>query len=149
MAAVAGGAGISAVTAVDDGKIKLSKIIWRVPHIQVEATRLYELNQIIDSKQIIPVAFSARNTQSTPITAGLTDFNWRLSVSSGIEKPRWIIIGFQTDKNTSQLRNPAVFDHVNLSNAFVKLNDQIYPQNNIPTDFAKNKYCYLYDMLFV
>ena len=35
--------------------------------------------------------------------------------SSG--KPRFIIVGFQTDKDGDETKNPSTFDHVNLNNA--------------------------------
>jgi len=33
------------------------------------------------------------------------NFTWRLSVKSALEKPRWIIVAFQTDKSGDQQHN--------------------------------------------
>ena len=49
-------------------------------------------------------------------------FTWQLSVETAPEKPRLIIVGFQTDKDGNQTKNPSTFDHVNLKNAYVTLN---------------------------
>ena len=43
-----------------------------------------------------------------------TSFRWRLSVKTAPENPRFIIVGFQTDKDGKQPKNPSAFDHVNL-----------------------------------
>ena len=51
-----------------------------------------------------------------------TSFSWRLSVKTAPEKPRFINVGFQTDKDGDQTKSPSIFDHVNLKNAYVTLN---------------------------
>ena len=73
------------------------------------------------------------------------NFTWRLSVTGGVEKPRYIIVAFQTDRD-DQEQNPAVFDHLNFKNAFVTLNSERFPPSDIITDFATNDYAKLYDM---
>ena len=56
-----------------------------------------------------------------------TSFTWRLSVKTAPEKPRFIIVAFQADKDGNQTKNPSTFDHVNLKNAYVTLNSDRYP----------------------
>ena len=130
---------------VADGKINLTNITWRVPHITVETQMKMNLWNIIESKQTIPVAFPARTCES--ITVPEThNFSWRANVSSGIEKPRWIIVGFQTAKNRTQEQNPAVFDNLNLTNAYVSLNGVRYPGNDTVNNFPLNDYSVLYEM---
>jgi hypothetical protein len=74
------------------------------------------------------------------------ELQWRTNVLTGIEKPRWIMVGFQTDRKETQEQNPAIFDNVNLTNAYVTLNKERYPQYDIITDFPSNKYSTLYKM---
>ena len=74
------------------------------------------------------------------------DQTWRLTVTGGVEKPRWIIIGFQTAKNATQHQDPAAFDHLDLTNAYVTLNFVKFPVKNFNTNFTKNDYWKLYDM---
>ena len=56
-----------------------------------------------------------------------TSFTWRLSVKTAPEKPRFIIVAFQTDKDSNQTKTPSIFDHVNHKNAYVMLNSDRYP----------------------
>ena len=51
-----------------------------------------------------------------------TSFTWRLAVKSSPEVPRFITVGFQTNKHNSQEGNPAVFDNVRVKNIYVTLN---------------------------
>ena len=55
-----------------------------------------------------------------------SSFSWRLSVRSS-EVPRFIIVGFQTDKNNNQEQNPSVFDNLNVRNIYAMLNSNKYP----------------------
>ena len=131
---------------VDNGKVVLSNITWKVPHVEPETANLVNLRSIIESKQSIPVAFTARTCESITVSQS-RNFSWRLNAMSGVEKPRWIIVGFQTDRNTTQEQNPAIFDHVNLTNAYVSINAEKYPKYDINFDFAENDYSMLYEML--
>ena len=58
---------------------------------------------------------------------------WRLGDSSAPEKPRWVLIGLQTDKSGSQVGNAALFDHCNFTNMQVLLNHSRYPSVDMPT----------------
>ena len=73
---------------------------------------------------------------------------WRLGVSSAPEKPRWVLIGLQMDKRSSQVRNAALFDHCNLTNMQVMLNHSRYPSLNMPTYFAKEQYAGVYKSFY-
>src|SRR6476469_7080269 len=130
---------------VDNGKVVLSNITWKVPHVEPEAVREMELRSTILSKRSFPVAFTARTCESTMVSQ-TRNFSYRLNSMSGVEKPRWIIVGFQTDRNTSQEQNPALFDHVNITNALVFIDSKPYPLHGIISDFARNDYSMLYEM---
>ena len=93
----------------------------------------------------IPLIFRARTSDSTTVDQ-TREFNWNLSAEGGIEKPRWVIVAFQTDRLENQERNPAIFDHCNLVNAYITINSERYPLNEIRTNFTTNDYAKLYDM---
>jgi hypothetical protein len=130
---------------VQDGKIALNYIAWKVPIVKPSKTALNILDDIIIKKEYLPVAYSARYSESKNVTQTRT-FDWTLNVTAGIEKPRWIIVGFQTDKNETQQQNPAVFDHVNLTRAHVNLGSDKYPDCDIISNFQTNDYSELYEM---
>ena len=65
---------------------------------------------------------------------------WRLGISSAPEKPRWILVGLQTDKSGNQECNAALFDHCNLTNMQVWLNHSRYPSLDMTTDFPKEQF---------
>jgi len=131
-------------TAVD-GRVDITNISWHMPQIQMTPEYLTGMRSLVEQKVTVPLGFRARTSEQTTLTQ-TQNFTWRLSVTGGVEKPRWIIIGFQTNRIDIQQQNPAVFDHLNLRNAYVTLNSERYPMSDIITNFNKNEYMNLYNM---
>ena len=73
-----------------------------------------------------------------------TSFSWRLSVKSSPEVPRFIIVGFQTDKSDNQEQNPSLFNNVNVSNIYAMLNSVRYPTTDYNISFVGQKFSRAY-----
>ena len=73
-----------------------------------------------------------------------TSFTWQLSVKTALEKPRFIIVGFQTAKDGDQTKNSSRFDHMNLRNAYVMLNSDRYPAVDYNLSFSSQKFSRVY-----
>ena len=73
-----------------------------------------------------------------------TSFTWRLSVKSSPEKPRYIIVGFQTDKDADQEKNPSIFDNVDVRNMYVMLNSARYSAVDYNISFPKHQFSRVY-----
>ena len=131
--------------AVQDGKVDVTHISWHIPQVTMSPEYLAGMRTLIESKVTIPLAFRARSSEQ--ITVSQTrNFTWRLSVTGGVEKPRYIIVAFQTDRSDNQEQNPGVFNNLNLTNTYVTLNSERYPSSDIITNFTTNDYAKLYDM---
>ena len=132
---------------VADGKIVLSEIRWLIPEITPSVEMRTELLGSLKDKTKFPIHFCRRYDEHARVPNERSFFH-NISTAGGIEKPRWIIVGFQTDK-TTQVQNPAVFDHLNMTNAFVKLgnNSEKYPDDATnEVNFTTNKYVDFYNM---
>ena len=57
-----------------------------------------QLYKTIEAKSKLPVAYRMRQCDSITVPQS-TSFTWRLSVKSSPEKPRYIIVGFQTERD--------------------------------------------------
>ena len=101
----------------------------------------------IDLNNVIPVSFRLRQCERFTVPRA-TSTVWRLGDSSAPEKPRWILIGLQTDKSGGQVRNAALFDHCNLTNMQVVLNHSRYPSVDMPTDFVKEQFAGIYKSFY-
>ena len=103
------------------------------------------MRSLIEQKVTIPISYRARSCEQITLTQ-TQNYSWRLSVTGGVEKPRYIVIAFQTDKSDDQKQNPAIFDNLQLINAYDTLNSERFPTSDIITNFATNDYVKLYDM---
>ena len=128
---------------VDVGKIRLDKISWYMPHVMPADQDKMELYKIIEKKEKLPVGYRMIQCDSAPVPQ-TTSFTWRLAVKSSPEVPRFIIVGFQTDKNNNQETNPAVFNHVGVKNIYVTLNSTRYPEVDYEISFDKFQFSRVY-----
>ena len=128
---------------VDAGKVVLSKISWFMPHVTPADKDKMELYKIIESKEKLSVGYRMIQCDTASIPRA-TSFSWRLSVKSSPEVPRFIIVGFQTNKSNSQVANPSIFDNVNVSNIYIMLNSMRYPTTDYNFTFVGQKFSRAY-----
>jgi hypothetical protein len=124
--------------AVPNGQIILSKLAWMMPQVMPSLEYKSLLMKQIESKIKVPVAFRAIQCDNLAVPRATT-FSWRLSVKSGTEKPRWILVAFQTGRAGNQAQNPAIFDHVQVRNMYAMLNSDRYPLVDMNLNFTQLK----------
>ena len=91
----------------------------------------------------LSIDFRVRQCLTTVVPQSDT-FLWRLGIRTAPEKPRFIVVGFQTNREGDLKKNLGLFDHCNLKNTYVLLNNQRYPAMDYHVDFPKNHYNCLY-----
>ena len=129
--------------ALVNAKIELNKISWFMPHVIPSDAYRLQLDKIIEKKEKIPVGYRMLQCDNIPVVGG-SGFTWRLGVKSSPDIPRFIIVGFQTNKNNNQTTNPALFDHCEVRNIYVTLNAKRYPDIDYENDFTINKFSRIY-----
>ena len=127
----------------DAGNVKLSKISWMMPKVQPSDEMKYKLYKHIESKDVLDVGFRMRQCSVIQIPQ-TTSMSWRLGVKTAPEKPRYIIVGIQTDKSGNQERNAALFNHSNVTDMSVVLNNEKYPNLNANANFTKNQFSHFF-----
>ena len=125
------------------GKITLDKVSWFMPQVLFADTVKFQLYKLIEAKATLPVAYRMRQCESISVPQ-ITNFTWRLSVKSSPEKPRYIIVGFQTGKDGDQEQNPSIFDNVDVSNMYATLNSRRYPAVDYNMSFPKQQFSRAY-----
>ena len=125
------------------GKVHIGRISWFMPHVDPADMAKMQLYKTIETKVKLPVAFRARQCETTTILPSTT-FSWRLSVRTASEKPRYIIVGFQTEKGGDQEKNPSIFDHCDLKNMYIMLNQDRYPAVDYNLSFPNQQFSRAY-----
>ena len=130
--------------AAADGKVNLTKISWFMPHVIPSDEYRLQLGKVIEKKEKIPVGYRMLQCDNSPVPPNSVAFTWRLGVKSSPDIPRFIIVGFQHDKNNDQTKNPSIFDNLSVTNIYVTLNAKRYPDTDYENDFNNNKFSRIY-----
>ena len=78
-----------------DGKIRIDKISWFMPHVIPSDAYRLQLDKIIERKEKIPVGYRMLQCDNSPVPAGVGTFTWRLGVKSSPDIPRFIIVAIK------------------------------------------------------
>ena len=129
---------------VDVGQVDITGIRWFMPHVIPSDAYRLQLDKIIEKKEKIPVGYRMLQCDSTQAATDIKDFTWRLGVKSSPDIPRFIIVGFQTNKNNNQETNPAIFNHLFVRNIYVTLNAKRYPDTDYYNSIKTNQFSRIY-----
>lgn len=129
-----------------DGKIKISEFYLRVPIFEFSTPSKIELiNEMVQFGTQIFLFKSWECIEKTGITG--TNFSYDITnIYRNIDKPKFIIVGFQTGRRSNQKIDPSKFDHVDVRNIRVKINESYYPEEMINLDIKEGNYTLLYEM---
>ena len=128
---------------VIDGRVRLDKISWFMPHVTPADKYRMELYKIIERKEKIPVGYRMIQCDSATVP-NAREFSWRLSVKSSPEVPCFIIIGFQSNKIGDEKQNPSILNNLNVTNIYVMLNSMRYPAVDYNISFNKQIFSRVY-----
>lgn len=127
-------------------KFQMNKIQWRIPHIQVSDSEKIELLRFIERQKTVQMAYRSWELFEHPSLPENDKHIWSVKTSLQVNTPRYIIIGFQTNRNNQIKQDKSNFDHCNITDLKVYLNSICYPYENLNIDFDKQQYGVLYDM---
>lgn len=115
------------VGSIDNKRINLSKIQWRIPHVQVDDyTKLQLLKQIEENKSI-SMNFRSWDLNEYPILPQNQKNIWAIKTSNSLHKPRYVLFGLQTNRNAVIEQHAGTFDHCFLTEVKLYLNSIYYP----------------------
>lgn len=133
-------------TADEDFKITIDKIEWLLPYVKLSDERKIQLLNFIEKDAPISMSFRSWELYEYPVLPTTSKHVWTVKTSTQLEKPRCVILGFQTSRKNKANKNASHFDHCNISDIKLFLNSQSYPYGNLNLDMSKNQYALLYEM---
>ncbi|XP_025405028.1 uncharacterized protein LOC112679450 [Sipha flava] len=124
--------------------IDLQKVIWKMPIVRVTDREKLKLLKVIDSRKTLSCAFRSWDLCEYPVLPQNNSHSWTVKSSNLLEKPRFAIIGFQTDRKNNLTNQSSRFDSCNLKNLKVHLNSEVYPYEDFRADFTNKFTALLY-----
>jgi len=130
----------------EDFKINITRIEWLMPYVTPSNTQKIHLLDVLKKEKSISMSFRSWELYEYPMLPMNTNHVWTVKTANQLEKPRFVILAFQTDRKNTKSANASQFDHCNIKNVKLYLNSQCYPYNNLNLDISKYQYATLYDM---
>ncbi|KAJ8931943.1 hypothetical protein NQ314_015095 [Rhamnusium bicolor] len=103
-------------TADESIKVKLHSIQWRVPHLSVADLERLKLIKCMENYTELSVPFRSRELHEYPLLTDSQTHTWNIiKTSSQLEKPRFIIFGYQSARKNMAAKRMSEFDHCGLT----------------------------------
>lgn len=110
-------------------EIALQKIEWKMPHVTLsDRVKLNMLNYLSKNRKII-IQHRSMDMVEYPELPQTTSHMWSVKTVSHLNRPRYVIVGLQTNRKNVRQRSAGKFDACNIQEARLHLNSQIYPYN--------------------
>lgn len=119
-----------------DYKLNIEKVCWRVPYVKCSDEMRFSLLKILDQDRIIQMPFRSWELHEYPELPNTSRQSWTIKTSSQLEKPRYIILAFHTNRANSLTKDPSMFDKCYLSDVKLFLNSQYYPYDSLCGDYS-------------
>ena len=117
-----------------------------MPNITLSNARKASLLKFIEKDPALTVSFRSWELYEYPQLPATSKHVWTVKTTNQLEKPRYVILAFQTARNNEAKANASEFDHCNISNVKLFLNSQYYPYGNLNLNMEKNQFVLLYEM---
>lgn len=130
----------------DDLQFDVKKIQWKIPHVSLSDKAKLSMLKTISRSDNLLLAYRSWDLYEIPSLPSTTRHTWSVKTSNNINKPRYVIVGFQTNRNQNIAQNSSLFDHCNITNMKLYLNNERYPYDDLDLDFVQCKFLELYHM---
>lgn len=127
-------------------KIELTMLCWKLPYVSVSEYQRLNLMRHLKSEKILSVSFRSWELYEYPMLPVTRRQVWAVKTSNQMEKPRYVILAFQTGRENSVDKDASGFDHCNISNVKLFLNSKSYPYDDLNLNFERNQFALLYYM---
>lgn len=117
--------------------IAVNKIVWKMCHITPSDQIKLNMLTYLQRNRKIPVQYRSMEILEYPaLPTTSTTVLWQVKTVPHVSRPRYVILGFQTDRKNVKVKNAAMFDACTVQEARLHLNSQTYPYNMEMLDIA-------------
>lgn len=125
--------------------ITIRKIQWKIPHIQLADHSKLKMLKMLEQKHTISIPFRSWDLYEIPQLPAATKHIWSVKTTTQLTKPRYVIVGLQTNRNNNLVADSSGFDHCDISDVKLYMNNEYYPYDNYNSNFDEGNF---QDLLF-
>lgn len=126
--------------AVDNLQFDVKKIHWKVPHISLSDKAKLTMLKTISRNEDLFLTYRTWDLYELPVVPQTTRNMWSVKTTSQVNKPRFVIVSFQTNRSQVIAQDASQFDHCNISNIKLYLNNERFPYDDLNLNFDEAKY---------
>lgn len=119
----------------DSIRFNILRVHWKMPHVTLSDRTKPQIQRTIDRKEMIPLPFRSWDLYEQPNVPETNRNIWSVKTTTHTTRPRYVVVAFQTNRNHVVNRNPIHFDHCNLTNVRLYLNNERYPYDDMNLNF--------------
>lgn len=125
---------------------ELRQLIWKMPHVTLaDGVKLKMLNYLSKNRKIT-VQHRSMDFIEYPTLPAASSHMWTVKTVSHVHRPRFVVVGLQTNRNSRHTQNAAKFDKCFMKELRLHLNSQIFPYHMAEFDIANLRFSELYEM---
>lgn len=132
--------------ALEQVKITITKLNWRMPYVEVSDSTKLQLLRYLQEDKPIELGFRSWHAFEKPLNSNTNKITWQLHVTTHLERPRYVLLALQTNKRNIATEKAVNFDHCKIRNVKAFLNEKSFPYDNLSLNISKNNTALLYEM---
>ena len=123
----------------NDGNIEIRDISWCVPSIDPSNDNRIIVQKGLSKKNNVDFSYYERKTFYKNVP-NATNFLFDLGMESGMERPQYIIVGFENNNVNEQTHDASTFDVMNVTECYCKIGSEFYPEDRMNNNYGTNNY---------
>ena len=123
----------------NDGDIEIGDISWCVPSIDPSNDNRNIVQKGLSKKKNVDFCYYERKTFYKDV-ANATNFLFDLGMENGMERPQYIIVGFENNNVNEQIHDASTFHIMNVTECYCKIGSEFYPEDRMNNNYGTNNY---------
>ena len=123
----------------NDGNIEIRDLSWCVPSIDPSNDNRIIVQKGLNKKNNVDFGYYERKTFYKNVP-NATNFLFDLGMESGMERPQYIIVGFENNNVNEQTHDASTFDAMNVTECYCKIGSEFYPEDRMNINYDTNNY---------
>ena len=130
-------AGADAVA--NDANIVIRDISWCVPSIDPSNDNRIIVQKGLSKKNNVDFSYNEKKTFYKNVP-NATNFVFALGMESGMERPQYIIVGFENNNVYEQTHDASTFDIMNVTECYCKIGSEFYNEDRMNINYGTNNH---------
>ena len=121
-----------------DGNIDIRDISWCVPNIDPSNDNRTIVQKSLSKKNNVDFSYYERKTFYKNVP-NATNFFFDLGMERGMQRPQYIIVGFENNNVNEQTHDASTFDVMNVTECYCKIGSEFYSEDRMNINYGTNK----------